>query len=128
MLECDRHLLGGLRTSLNGSVDGASRLSGPVVIEAGARVTRSCIEGPAIGAQTVVEDSHIGPHTSLGKGCELRRTHIDYSIVLDGARISHVTGLHGSLIGRGATVGPAPERAVHHRLFVGDHTRVKVPA
>ncbi len=110
-------------------MDAASRLRGPVVVEAGARVIRSCVDGPAvIGAGTVVEDSHIGPHTSIGRDCELRRTHLDYSITLDRARVSGGTGLHGSLIGRGATVGPAPERAVHHRLFVGDHTRVEVPA
>ncbi|MGW7022508.1 glucose-1-phosphate thymidylyltransferase [Streptomyces decoyicus] len=129
VLECNRDLLAGLRTAIEGEVDSASRLTGPVVVEAGARVTRSCIEGPVIiGAGTVIEDSHVGPDTSIGRDCVLRSTHLDYSIALDGAKVSQVHGLHGSLIGRGATVGPASEDAAHHRLVVGDHTHVEVAA
>jgi glucose-1-phosphate thymidylyltransferase len=128
VLDCNRRLLDELRTSVAGEVDGASVLAGPVVIEAGARVVRSRIEGPVIvGAGSVVEDSHLGPHTSVGRGCVLRSTHLDYSIALDGASVAGVRGLHGSLIGRSAQVGAAHDTA-HHRLVVGDHTRVEVPA
>ncbi|WP_149829878.1 glucose-1-phosphate thymidylyltransferase [Streptomyces tailanensis] len=129
VLECNRDLLRDLKHSVEGVVDESCHIRGPIVVEAGARVTRSCIDGPAIiGAGTVVEDSHIGPDTSIGRGCELRGTHIDFSIALDGARISHVTGLHGSLIGRGATVGPRTDQTAHHRLVVGDHTHIEVSA
>jgi glucose-1-phosphate thymidylyltransferase len=129
VLDCNRRLLEGLRTSVAGEVDGASVLAGPVVIEPGARVVRSRIEGPVIvGAGSLVEDSHLGPHTSVGRGCVLRGTHLDYSIALDGASVARVRGLHGSLIGRSAQVGAAERDAVHHRLVVGDHTRVEVSA
>ncbi|MET9535586.1 MULTISPECIES: glucose-1-phosphate thymidylyltransferase [unclassified Streptomyces] len=129
VLECNRKLLDGLKPRIDGEVDPASVLIGPVVVEAGARVIRSRIEGPVIiGAGTVVEDSHIGPHTSIGKECVLSGTHIDYSIALDGAMVSQVRGLYGSLIGRSASVGPADIGTTHHRLVVGDHTRVEVAA
>ncbi|MDT0453976.1 glucose-1-phosphate thymidylyltransferase [Streptomyces hesseae] len=129
VLECNRKLLGDLAPRVAGEVDEASELIGQVVVEAGARVVRSRIEGPVvIGADTVVEDSDVGPYTSLGRGCLLRATRLSDSIVMDGASISGIPGLHGSLIGRSAVVGPSEHVASHHRLVVGDHTRVEVAA
>ncbi|MGV9921501.1 glucose-1-phosphate thymidylyltransferase [Streptomyces cellulosae] len=128
VLECNRKLLDGLTRRVEGEVDSASELVGAVVVEAGARVVGSRIEGPAvIGVGSLVEDSHIGPHTSIGRDCVLRSTRLEYSITLDGATVTEVRGLHGSLIGRSASVGPAAG-AGQHRLVVGDHTRVEVAA
>ncbi|MFF4838311.1 glucose-1-phosphate thymidylyltransferase [Streptomyces sp. NPDC001315] len=129
VLECNRYLLEGLSSEVLGEVDGASVLTGPVVIEAGARVTGSRIDGPAvIAAGTVIEDSHIGPHTSIGGDCTLSGAQIGYSIVLGDASITQVRGLHGSVIGRAASVGPSSIDDTHRRLVIGDHTRVEVAA
>ncbi|CAL9618955.1 UTP--glucose-1-phosphate uridylyltransferase [Streptomyces sp. enrichment culture] len=129
VLECNRHLLASLRPAHLGESDAASELIGQVRIEAGARVVRSRIEGPAVvGAGSVVEDSHIGPDTAIGQGCTLRDTRIRDSIVLDGATISQVPGIHGSLIGRNASVGAGADVDTYHRLVVGDHTRIEVAA
>jgi glucose-1-phosphate thymidylyltransferase len=128
VLDCNRELLDGLRPFVVGEVDDDSVIIGPVILEPGARVVRSKIEGPAIiGAGTLVQDSQVSPHTSVGRDCELRDTSIGYSIVLDGATVAGVRGVQGSLIGRGATVGSA-DIGGHHRLVVGDHTRVEVAA
>ncbi|WP_089107644.1 glucose-1-phosphate thymidylyltransferase [Streptomyces hyaluromycini] len=128
VLECNRKLLEGLVPSVRGHVDDASVLIGPVVVEEGARVIGSRIVGPAIiGAGTSVEHSRIGPNTSIGKDCVLRDTHVDSSIALDGATVTGVRGLHSSVIGRNASIGPAEGHPSHHRLVVGDHTRIEVP-
>ncbi|MEU3692467.1 glucose-1-phosphate thymidylyltransferase [Streptomyces narbonensis] len=129
VLECNRTLLDDLKPHTAGQVDENSTLVGPVVVEEGARVVRSRIVGPAVIATgTVITDSYIGPYTSIGKDCVLSDTHIEQSIVLDGATVSEVRGLHHSLIGRSAAVVPAENDTVHHRLVVGDHTRVEVAA
>ncbi|MEV0529972.1 glucose-1-phosphate thymidylyltransferase [Streptomyces sp. NPDC050439] len=129
VLECNSKLLEGLLPSVQGEVDDASVLIGPVVVEKGARVVGSRIVGPVIvGAGTTIEYSHIGPNTSIGDNCVLRHTHIDSSIALEGARVTDVRGLHSSLIGRMASVGPADGHTPHHRLVVGDHTRIEVAA
>ncbi|NUS90052.1 MAG: glucose-1-phosphate thymidylyltransferase [Streptomyces sp.] len=146
VLDCNRELLRTLTRSVAADVDEASEITGPVVVESGARVVRSRIEGPAIiGAGTLVEDSHVGPHTSVGSDCVLRDTRLDDSIVLDGASLVRVRGLYGSVIGRSAAIAtvPAPETAPEtapaestagtpatsrHRLVVGDHTRIEVAA
>ncbi|MER7759876.1 glucose-1-phosphate thymidylyltransferase [Streptomyces sp. NPDC097619] len=129
VLECNRHLLATLVPRVDGQVDAASELVGPVVVEAGARVFRSRIVGPVvIGADTLVEDSRIGPDTSVGRDCVLRSTRLTDSIVMAGASITHVPGLHGSLIGRSARIGPSDHAEAHSRLVVGDHTHVEVAA
>ena len=128
VLECNRRLLDGLTRRVEGEVDETSTLLGAVVVEAGARIVGSRIEGPVVvGAGSLVQDSEVGPHTSIGRDCVLRSTRLENSITLDGATVSEVRGLHGSLIGRSATVGPATG-ADQHRLVVGDHTRVEVAA
>lgn len=129
VLACNEHVLDGLRASMDGQVDDASVLVGPVVVEEGARIVCSRIEGPAIiGAGTVVEDSHIGPHTSVGRGCTVTASRLEYSIALDGASVTGVQGLHNSVIGRSACVGTTSQSADRYRLVVGDHTQVEVAA
>ncbi|MFE9098981.1 glucose-1-phosphate thymidylyltransferase [Streptomyces sp. NPDC007264] len=129
VLECNQHILEGLRHSVDGAVDEASVLAGPVVVEEGARIVRSHIEGPVIiGAGTVVEDSHIGPHTSIGRDCVVTGSRLEYSIALDGASVTGVQGLSSSLIGRSASVGTSRQSTDRYRLVVGDHTRVEVAA
>lgn len=129
VLECNRELLDTLSPRIEGTCDQGSELVGRVVLEPGARVLRSRIQGPAvIGAGTVIEDSHIGPHTSVGRDCVIRDAGLEFSIVLDGATIRDVHGIQGSLIGREAVVrrpGATPARL---HLVVGDHTIVEVAA
>ncbi|MFI9203884.1 glucose-1-phosphate thymidylyltransferase [Streptomyces sp. NPDC053048] len=129
LLECNRRLLDELRSRAEGHVDAASELRGQVVLEPGARVVRSRIEGPAIiGAGTVVEDSHVGPYAAVGPRCVLRGARLADSIVLEGATIEAVRGLYGSVIGRCATVGPGTAGTDGHRLVVGDHVRIEFAA
>ncbi|MEU2915687.1 glucose-1-phosphate thymidylyltransferase [Streptomyces massasporeus] len=129
VLDCNRRQLEQIRSDTAGEVDAASVLAGQVIVEAGARVIRSRVDGPVvIGAGTVIEDSHIGPGTSIGRECAVHDTVVTDSIVLDGASIRGVPGLRGSLIGRGATIGVGRPGDTHHRLVVGDHTRIVVAA
>ncbi|WP_034089991.1 glucose-1-phosphate thymidylyltransferase [Streptacidiphilus albus] len=129
VLDCNRELLDQLVRSIDGAVDDESLLIGPVVVEAGAKVVRSTIEGPAIvGADSVIEDSCIGPHTSIGDECVLRGSSVSYSIVLDRASLSGVEGLHGSVVGRSAAVSGNDSGQRTLKLVVGDHTQVEVAA
>lgn len=126
VLECNRVMLERLTRRVAGSVDAASDIDGAVVIEPGAVVRRSRIAGPAvIGADARIEDTVIGPYTSIGRGCAFADAGVDYSIVLDGVSVRGVRGLHGSLIGRSADVSPALD-SLHRRLVIGDDTRVEV--
>ncbi|GIG63090.1 glucose-1-phosphate thymidylyltransferase [Longispora fulva] len=128
VLECNRVLLGRLTGRIDGAVDSDSVLTGVVVVEPGAKIVRSRIEGPVIiGADTLVEDSRVGPHTSLGRGCVLRGAGLDSSIVLNDVSVLGVRGISGSLIGRSAQVSRVAEEPHRHRLVIGDDTKVEVP-
>jgi glucose-1-phosphate thymidylyltransferase len=128
VLECNRRLLGGLAPVVHGHVDDTTRLSGPVVVEAGASVVRSHVEGPAlIGAGAVVEDSALGPGTAIGRGCTVRATRLRNSVVMDDASVTGFTDLRDSVIGRGAAVA-MPQEDGACRLVVGDSTRMEPAA
>ena len=128
VIDCNRRLLRELRGKIAGEVSNASVLEGEVVVEPGARVIRSRIEGPVIvGADSLIENCHIGPNTSIGTDCVLRASSVSDSIVLDSATILGIPGMHGSLIGRRAMVGLATRTGVH-RLVVGDHTQIELAA
>ncbi|GLF99421.1 glucose-1-phosphate thymidylyltransferase [Streptomyces yaizuensis] len=123
VLDCNRRLLDRLTASRAGEIDADSTVTGPVVVEAGAKVVRSRIEGPAvIGAGTLVEDSRIGRYTAIGRDCAVRDTRIGASIVQDGTTLTGLHGLSDSLIGRSASV----RAGSHHRLIVGDDSEVEI--
>ncbi|MFF5364775.1 glucose-1-phosphate thymidylyltransferase [Streptomyces scabiei] len=125
LLACNRRVLEELEPRVDGDVDGGSLLTGMVVVEPGAVVVRSRIEGPAvIGARTVVEDCDIGPCTSIGADCELRGSVLADSIIMEGTRVLRTRGLAGSLIGRSAVIAPPGTQGKPGELLVGDHSLV----
>jgi glucose-1-phosphate thymidylyltransferase len=127
MLEVNRMVLETAEPVCRGEVDADSELIGRVVIEEGARVQGSRIVGPAIiGADSQVTGSYVGPFTSVGAGCLLADSEIEYSIVLAGASICGVRRIEASLIGRGVEITPAPRVPKAHRLVLGDHSKVQI--
>jgi len=127
MLEVNRMVLEGVDALRQGVVDDASELIGRVVVEGGARVSRSRIVGPAIiGAGTRVDRSYIGPFTSVAQNCAIVDSEIEYSIVLRGASIRGVKRIEASLIGHDVEVTPAPRVPRAHRLVLGDHSKVQI--
>ena len=62
LLEANRLLLEGIERRIEGEVDAECQLDGRVIVEAGARLVRSHVRGPAIvGAGSEIVDSFIGP-------------------------------------------------------------------
>jgi len=106
-----------LELRVEGEVDKASTIEGPVVIERGARVLGSRIIGPVvIGEEAVVERSAVGPNVAVGRRAEVRGAEVTDSILMDGARVEDVT-VQESVIGREAAVRGDPSCAA---LFLGD--------
>ncbi|MDQ3694233.1 MAG: glucose-1-phosphate thymidylyltransferase [Chloroflexota bacterium] len=128
MLEANRLVLATLSRRIDGTVDADSRVIGPVVIEAGAIITRSSIRGPAIiGAGATVTDAYVGPFTAIGAGCELLSCEIEHSIILEQSKVRNVDRpIADSLIGREVVVDRSPVRPRAIRLMVGDHSVVEI--
>jgi glucose-1-phosphate thymidylyltransferase len=130
LLEANRIMLGVQRSRTDGEVDDASSLEGNVVVAAGAKVVRSRIHGPSfVGEGSLVEDSEIGPSTSIGEGCTVVGSVVEDSIVLQGCTIRDVRGLATSILGKHVEVRHSGRRDGKHRLIVGivsDQSRVEV--
>lgn len=122
MLDANRLILQDIQSDNNGTVDAESRIEGPVVIGKGARIQNSVVRGPAIiGDGCLIQDAFVGPFTSIDRNTILRKTEIEYSIVLADCQIENVPArIEGSLLGRGVTVGPAVGRPKAIRLVMGD--------
>lgn len=127
LLEANRMMLSRMEGRVEGEVDEASRLVGPVVVEPGAKVTRSLIRGPSIiGADTIIEDSLIGPHASIYVGCAISGSEIEDSIVMERCRIEGVPGIAESLLGKDVEVSRGKRDRAIHRLMLGDQSQVEV--
>lgn len=126
MLEANRLILQTLTSANDGSVDGASKIEGTVVIEAGAVVENSVIRGPAvIGPGARIKNAYVGPFTSIGRDVEISHSEIEHSIVLEGALIHDIdTRVADSLIGRGVKIHRLPLKPAAHRFMLGDNSEV----
>ena len=126
LLEANRMMLSLRRGRIDGDVDEATTVEGDVVVRAGAKVSGSWLRGPVvIGEGCIVEGSTIGPDVSIEPDCRIVGSEIADSILMQGARVSDLRGLTGSILGRGADVRHSGERGVQ-RLVVGDHSRIEV--
>ncbi|HEX6595408.1 MAG TPA: glucose-1-phosphate thymidylyltransferase [Acidimicrobiales bacterium] len=125
LLEGNRLVLESIEPLVEGKVDDESRLVGRVVVQQGAEVVRSIIRGPAIvGEGTRVVDSFVGPFTAIYYGCEILRSEIEHSIVLEQSRIVDMPRIEDSLIGKQVEVTRSQSKPHAHRLMLGDHSRV----
>ena len=110
---------------IDGNIDSRSQVAGRVQLGAGSRVVSSTIRGPVvIGENVAVENSFIGPFTSIGNNCRIVSSVLEHCVLLENARIDHVDRLEDSLIGKNSAV--IKERNAHHayRLMIGDDSEV----
>jgi glucose-1-phosphate thymidylyltransferase len=127
LLEANRMMLSRLEAEVDGDVDDASSLIGPVVVESGAKVSRSVIRGPVVvGPDTVVEDSLVGPNASISFGCRIENSQIEDSIVMERCRVSQVRAMAQSLLGKDVEVRRGRSGAAMYRLMLGDQSQVEV--
>ncbi|HEX2104675.1 MAG TPA: glucose-1-phosphate thymidylyltransferase [Solirubrobacteraceae bacterium] len=128
MLEANRLIL----DTITGRVDGelvASRCDGRVIVEAGARLERCTVRGPAvIGAGTRLVDCYVGPYTAIGVGCTIERAEVEHSILLDGCTVADLDGrMESSLLGRNVTIRRGDGQPRAFRFLVGDNSEIGIP-
>jgi glucose-1-phosphate thymidylyltransferase len=125
LLEANRLVLEKLERRVDGDVDEGTRVEGRVVIEAGARLVRAHVRGPAIiGAGTEVVDSYVGPFSAIGRRCRIERSEVEHSVVLDDSSVLDAGRIEDSLLGDHVEVTRSERRPRATRLMVGDHSQV----
>jgi glucose-1-phosphate thymidylyltransferase len=113
---------------IRGQVDTASDVAGKVVVEEGAKVIGSQIRGPAIlGKESVVENSYIGPFTSVGRRCVIRNSELEYSILFEDTQILDAdVRIERSLLGREVLIRRGHSRPKTQKFLLGDQSTVEL--
>jgi glucose-1-phosphate thymidylyltransferase len=127
MLEANRLVLDTIVGRIEGElVD--SRCDGRVVVEAGARLERCTVRGPAIvGAGARLVDCYVGPYTAIGANCTIVRAEVEHSILLDGCTVSDLDGrMESSLLGRNVTIHRGDGQPRAYRFMVGDESEIGI--
>lgn len=114
-----------VKRRIDGEADSRSQLTGRVQLGNGSRVVNSTVRGPAvIGENVLIEDSFVGPFTSIGNGCRIVSSVLEHCVLLENARIEHVDRLEDSLIGRNSAVIKNYNTHQAYRLMIGDDSEV----
>jgi glucose-1-phosphate thymidylyltransferase len=102
-----------------------SKIEGRVAIQKGTKITNSVIRGPSIiGENCVIQDSFIGPYTSVGNQTQIIGSSIEYCVILENAFIKGVERLEESLVGRNTKIIKNQKQKTL-KVHVGDYSEVE---
>ena len=130
MLEANSHVLEEIEPTIAASaeVDEQSSVDARVTLQAGARIINSVLRGPTIiGENCLVENSYIGPFTSIYHSCQISNCEIERSIILENSRVCDIDAtLRDSLIGRHASIKHSAGKPTGMKMNLGDHSNIWV--
>ena len=78
-----------------------------------------------IGKGVLIENSFIGPYTSIGDGSKIYNSNLEYCVVQECVTVKDVERLEDSLIGKNAKV-TRNQRNRTIKLHVGDFSEIEV--
>lgn len=131
LLEANSHVLEELKPTIADDVhiSDDSTVDARVTIQAGAKIINSVVRGPTvIGENTVIENSYVGPFTSIYHGAEVRDSEIERCILLENSCVESIPAImRDSLIGRNAVVRSAAEKKPRGLIMnLADHSAIWV--
>ena len=128
MLEANRMMLDDLTKDIRGEVDIESQVDFKVVVEEGAKIKASIVRGPTIiGAGSVIENSYIGPFTSISPGCHIRHSEVEHSIILENSQIIDIDiRIQDSLIGKNVEIKNLKNKPKMFKLMIGDNSLIEI--
>lgn len=127
LLEANRLILEEIGEEINGEVDELTKITGRVKIGQKSIIKRSVLRGPLIiGDNCIIEDSYIGPFTSIGNEVKVKETEIEHSIIMDRCEIYLKGRIEDTILGRGVIVRKVDKRPLSYKLVAGDHSVLEV--
>lgn len=127
LLEANRLVLEEINEEIEGEIDELTRVMGRVKIGKGSKIINSLLRGPLIiGENCLIEDSYIGPFTSIGNDVKVKETEIEHSIIIDNCEI-HLKGrIEDTILGRGVIVRKVEKRPLSYKFVAGDNSVMEV--
>jgi glucose-1-phosphate thymidylyltransferase len=129
MLEANRVVLDEMTdVSMLGTAEGDSRISGRVHVGKGSVLKNCVVRGPAvIGEDCMLEDSYVGPFTSIGDRARVSHTELEHCILRENCQILDFHGrIEDSLIGVNVELTRGMMKPIAFRLMIGDDSKVEV--
>ena len=128
ILDANRLILDVMEARSEGTVEGDSHIIGRVILEKGAQIINSTVRGPAIiGEHTRIENSYVGPYTSIHHDCTIAGSEIEHSVILENCRITDIGyRIEDSLIGRNVEITKSQIKPRAYRMVVGDFSKVGI--
>jgi glucose-1-phosphate thymidylyltransferase len=132
LLEANRlvleQIINSKESKIKGEVDKDSEIIGKVIIEEGAKILKSSILGPVIiGENTIIENSYIGPFTSIYYDCHIKNSEIQYSIIMEKSKIIDIeTRIEKSILGKSVQLMKGDSRPRTYCFILGDKGSIKL--
>jgi glucose-1-phosphate thymidylyltransferase len=129
ILEANRLVLDELRPEVRGKIESDSSVQGRVSIGVNSTIKKNAlIRGPAIiGENSVIEAKvYVGPYTSIGSHCAIKRGEIENSIIMDNCTINIEERMTDSIIAPHSEI--TSNKAVRHgkRFILGERTYIEL--
>jgi glucose-1-phosphate thymidylyltransferase len=121
IIEANRLILDEIKPTIIGRVEDESSVQGRVNLGKNSVIKKGAIvRGPAIiGDNSIIEPSvYVGPYTSIGNNCKLKRGEIENSIVMDGCLIDVQERIIDSLIGANSKIASHEYGVLNGRRFI----------
>ncbi len=109
-------------------LDGA-RIQGRVKIGKNTAIgPNTLIRGPVvIGEDVTIENSFIGPHTSIGSGSRIANSEIEHSIIMDNAIVRTNKRIVDSIVGHNAKLVAEDDSYPRgHKMVVGENSYIEL--
>lgn len=128
LLEANRLVLDNISSKIAGKVDQDSKISGRVIIGAGAEIKNSNVRGPAIiGSGTKIINSYIGPYSSIERDCVIQNSEVEFSIISENCKIlNQKIRIEASLLGKDVTIIEANAKPFTNRFIIGDQSIIEI--
>jgi len=113
-----------IKEEINGEIEN-SKIEGRVKIEGKTKIVNSILRGPSIiGKNCFIENSYIGPYTSIGNDSKIINSSIEYCVILEKALIIGIERLEESLIGKYAKIVKNKSNRKILKLNIGDYSEI----
>lgn len=127
LLEANRILLEDINREIKGKIKN-SILRGRIIVEENTVVENSRIRGPVIiGKNCIIKESYIGPFTSINDECEIIKSEIEDSIIMEKSKIIEVDGrIEESIIGKEVMIRRGNTKRNVKKFVIGDHSIINI--
>jgi len=129
ILEANRLVLDELKPETRGKIENQASVQGRVATAKGSTIKDGAlVRGPVvIGQNTVIEPHvYIGPYTSIGNDCTIKKGEIENSIIMDNCTINVDERITDSIIGPHSELTSSKSQPHGKKFILGERTRIEL--